>query len=635
MPVMPILPIRYRVAMPELHSHEFHITMEIPALPNSNGNPGRVPKPSRDAPLPARARAKPEAVAGWAGRSRGPAGSARGGTIDVVFPAWAPGSYLVRDFARHIYDLEVCDRAGKAVEHERMDKQRWRVRTGGRPVTIRYRVFAFEVSVRTSFLDDSHAFLSGTSLFFFVEGEMARPCTITVDAPTAWHISTALPALRGQRNTFRARDYDELADSPMEVGTHPLLAFRVEGTRFEVALHGHTNANLARILADLRAIVRATGAIFGGFPFDRYLFIIHALSTRGGLEHANSCTLDIVGLSFDDEKGYQNFAELAAHEFFHAWNVKRIHDRVLGPFDYTKENYTRLLWFHEGFTEHMQAIILMRARLMTVERYLKDLAEDWTRYAARPGRNVTPLSELSYEAWIKQYKPADNHANRMVSYYDKGRWAGLALDLILRSATAGRRGLPDLFRRLWSRHAARERAIDAAIIRSEAESIAGRSLAGYFHRFIDGTAELPVPELLRGAGVKVQTGAPAEHERNDKVKARRLLGWSGLIFASNGDRESTVVKNVIPDSPAWRAGLTFGDEVIAIDGARTSGATVGKRLADGKVGQEIAVTFFRKDRLRKAKLRLVRNPERKWLFTVDSEASARVKRLRAKWLGRQ
>jgi predicted metalloprotease with PDZ domain len=270
---------------------------------------------------------------------------------------------------------------------------------------------------------------------------------------------------------------------------------------------------------------------------------------------------------------------------------------------------------------------------------LKDLAEDWTRYAARPGRNVTPLSELSYEAWIKQYKPADNHANRMVSYYDKGRWAGLALDLILRSATVGHRGLPDLFRRLWSRHAARERAIDAAIIRSEAESIAGRSLAGYFHRFIDGTAELPVPELLRGAGVKVQTGAPAEHERNDKVKARRLLGWSGLIFASafanNGDRESAVVKNVIPDSPAWRAGLTFGDEVIAVDGARTNGASVGKRLADGKVGQEIAVTFFRKDRLRKAKLRLVRNPERKWIFAVDAEASARVQRLRTKWLGRQ
>ena len=592
MPAIRISPIHYRVAMPELHSHEFHITMEIPALPERE-------------------------------------------TIDVVFPAWAPGSYLVRDFSRHIYDLEMFDRAEKAIPCERLDKQRWRVRTNGRPVAIRYRVFAFEVSVRTAFLDDSHAFLSGTSLFFFVDGELARPCVVTVVPPAGWRISTALPALRGQRNTFSAHDYDELVDSPVQVGTHQVLAFSVNRTRFEVALHGHTNADLSRIIAELRAIVRTTGAMFGGFPFDRYLFIIHALSTRGGLEHANSCTLDIVGLSFEDEKGYQNFAELAAHEFFHAWNVKRIHDRALGPFDYTKENYTRLLWFHEGFTEHMQAIILIRAGLMTVDRYLKDLAEDWTRYAARPGRNVTPLSELSYEAWIKQYKPADNHTNRMVSYYDKGHWAGLALDLILRSATAGRRGLPDLFRRLWSRHAARERAIDAAVIRAEAEAIAGRSLAGYFHRFIDGTAELPVPELLRGAGVKVQSGAPAEHERNDKVKARRLLGWSGLVFANNSDRESAVVKNVVPDSPAWRAGITFGDEVIAVDGARTNGGTVGKRLADGKPGQEFAITFFRKDRLRKAKLRLVRNPERKWIFALDGEASTRVKRLRARWLGRR
>ena len=587
---MPTAPIRYRVAMPEPQSHEFHITMEIPALPGRKA-------------------------------------------IDVVFPAWAPGSYLVRDFSRHIYDLEMRDRAGKAIPCERIDKQRWRLRTDGRPVVVRYRVFAFEISVRTSFLDDSHAFLNGTSLFFFVEGEIARPCVVTIDPPTGWRISTALPAQRGQRHAFRARDYDELVDSPVEVGTHPLLDFRVDGTRFEIALHGHTNADLARILAELRAIVRTTGAMFGGFPFVRYLFIIHALSARGGLEHANSCTLDIAGLSFEDEKGYQSFAELAAHEFFHAWNVKRIRDRALGPFDYTKENYTRLLWFHEGFTEHMQALVLLRAGLISVERYLKDLAEDWTKYAARPGRNVTPLSELSYEAWIKQYKPADNHINRMVSYYDKGRWAGLALDLILRSATAGRRGLPDLFRRLWLRHAARDRSIDAAIIRSEAEAIAGRSLSSYFNRFIDGKAELPVPALLRGAGVKAQAATPSEHERNDKVKARRLLSWSGLTFASNGERDSAVVKNVVPDSPAWRAGITFGDEIIAIDGARTTGATVGKRLADGKPGQDISVSLFRKDRLRTTKLRLVRNPERKWVFVADADASPRTKRLRARWLG--
>jgi predicted metalloprotease with PDZ domain len=588
---MPTAPIRYRVAMPEPQSHEFHITMEIPTLQGQN-------------------------------------------TIEVVFPAWAPGSYLVRDFSRHLYDLEIRDRDGTALPHERVDKLRWRLHTDGRPVTLRYRVFAFETSVRTSFLDDDRAFLSGTSLFFFVDGEIARPCVVTVEPPTGWRISTPLPALRSKRHTFHARDYDELVDSPIEVGTHAVLAFQVDGTRFEVALQGPTNADLSRILADLRAITKTTGAIFGGFPFKRYLFIIHAQSARGGgLEHASACTLDIAGLSFDDEKGYQNFAELAAHEFFHAWNVKRIHDRALGPFDYTRENYTRLLWFHEGFTQHMQSMILLRAGLLSAEHYLKELAEDWTRYRARPGRNITPLSELSFEAWIKQYKPADNHINRMVSYYDKGRWAGLVLDLILRSVTAGRLGLPDLFRRLWSRYGARDRGIDAAVIRSEAEAIAGGSLLRYFRQFIDGNAEVPVPDFLRIAGVKVAASTGAELERNDKVKARRLLAFSGLFFAANGDREPAVVKNVAPDSPAWRAGITYGDEIVAVDAARVNGATVGKRLADGKPGQEIVVSYFRKDRLRTAKLRLVRNPERKWTFTVDTAATSQAKRLRTRWLG--
>jgi predicted metalloprotease with PDZ domain len=592
MPSSSISLIRYRVAMPEPQSHEFHITMEIPALPGRQD-------------------------------------------IDIVFPVWAPGSYLVRDFSRHVYDLEVRDAARTAsIPCERIDKARWRLRVLGRPVTIRYRVFAFETSVRTSFLDDSHAFWNGTSLFFFVDGESERPCLVTVEPPDDWRIGTALPAVRGQRNTFRARDYDELVDSPFEVGTHELLAFRVGGVRFEVALQGRTNMDRRRVLADLGAIAQTTGSIFGGFPFDRYLFIVHALPGRGGgLEHACSSTLDIAGFSFEDEKAYQSFDELAAHEFLHAWNVKRIRDRGLRNFDYTKENYTRLLWFHEGFTEYLQGLILLRAGLLSVERYLKDLAEDWSRYIVRPGRNATPLSELSYEAWIKQYKPAENHANRMVSYYDKGRWAGLVLDLLLRSATNGRRGVPDLFRRLWLRHGARDLAIDASIIRAEAEAIAGHSLTSYFGRFIDGAAELPVPQLLRGAGVRVEARALALHERNDITKARRLRAWCGLAFSTNGDREGALVKNVVPGSPAWRAGITYGDEVIAVDGTRVNAATVVKRLADGVPGQEIAVALFRADRLLATKVRLVRNPERKWVFTAGPETSPRKRLLRDRWLG--
>jgi len=588
---MPLVAISYRVAMPEPTSHEFHVTMDVPALP---------------------------------GRE----------SVDLLFPAWAPGSYLVRDFSRHVYDLGVRDRRSeRPLGCERLDKLRWRVRSRGRAFRVRYRVFAFEASVRTSFLDDSHAFWNGTSLFFLVEGESQRPCHLVVEPPAGWHVSSSLPVRPRVRNTFLARDYDELVDSPVEVGTHARFDFHLGGTRFEVALYGRTHADTTRLLSDLRAISKTTGALFGGFPFERYLYIIHALPTRGGgLEHANACALDIAGFSFDDEKGYQSFAELAAHEFFHAWNVKRIRDRALGPFDYSKENYTNLLWFHEGFTDYMQGLILLRAGRLTVERYLKDLGEDYSRYRARPGRNVTPLSQLSFEAWIKQYKPADNHANRMVSYYDKGRWAGLVLDLLLRTGSGGRRGLPDLFRHLWLRYAARGHSIDADIIRAEAEALAGRSLAGYFRRFIDGTAELPVPALLRLAGVDARSDRPERQEKTDAVRAARMAGYTGLVFGT-GEREGAVVRNVVPGSPAWRGGLSFGDEVVAVDDNRVTPATVAKRLADGKPGQEVTVSFFRQDRLRSVTLRLARNPERKWTFTALPNLSPEQRRIRRQWLG--
>jgi predicted metalloprotease with PDZ domain len=200
---------------------------------------------------------------------------------------------------------------------------------------------------------------------------------------------------------------------------------------FELALYGRTNADRRRLVGILRRVANTTAAIFGGFPFKRYLFIVHALPAgSGGLEHKASVTMDIAGLSFEDDKGYQRFADLAAHEFFHVWNVKRLHDPVLGPFDYTKENYTRLLWFHEGFTDYLANIIILRAGSIRQEDFWRWIAEDWSKYATRPGRNETPLSELSFEAWIKQYKPADNHFNSAVSYYEKGLWVGMAAQLV-------------------------------------------------------------------------------------------------------------------------------------------------------------------------------------------------------------
>jgi predicted metalloprotease with PDZ domain len=582
---MSVAPLRYRVVMPDPRSHEFHITLDIPALP---------------------------------GREH----------LDLVFPAWAPGSYMVRDFSRHVFGLSVTSQ-GRAVECQRLDKLRWRVASQGRALQVSYRVFAFEVSVRTSFLDQDRGFMLGSSLYFLVKGEEQRPCVLDVEPPVGWRAHSALPATR--RNRFRARDFDQLVDEPVELGTPKLLSFTTRGTRFDITLAGPSNLDPQRLVRDLREIVESAGDLFGGLPFKRYVFMIHALPDRGGgLEHACSTTLDIAGMAFEDERGYQRFNELAAHEFFHAWNVKRIADQVLGPFDYSGENYTRLLWFHEGFTEYMESILLLRAGLIGSERYLKDLAEDWAKYATRPGRNVTPLCELSFEAWVKQYKPADNFTNSAVSYYEKGKWAGLVLDLMLRQATAGRRGLPHLFRRLWRSHGRRGRPITVATIRAAAEVLAGRSLRGYFSRFIDGTTELPVISWLRQTGVEVQARAFSQVD-DDPIKARRQKGWAGISFTSTSD-EDALVRNVLPDSPAYLAGLSYRDVIVAIDGLRVNASSISKRLADGQPGQTVQVTFFRRDQLRQTTLRLAHNPERKWTFALDAAAPAPKKRARTGWL---
>jgi predicted metalloprotease with PDZ domain len=587
-------PIRYRVSMPAPSEHEYEVEMEIPALPGRQA-------------------------------------------VELVFPTWAPGSYMVRDFVRHVYRLAITGPGGRRLPAERLDKQRWRVSTGGRAFRVRYRVFAFEASVRTSFLDDSHAYWNGTSLFFFVEGFADRPCTVSVAPPRGrgWRVTTALPSLPRARFTYAARDFDELCDSPFEVGDHAVYPFVAGRTAFELALYGRTNADPRRLVDVLRRVVIATGKIFGGFPFRRYVFIVHALPVgSGGLEHRDSVTMDITGLSFEDEVGYHRFADLAAHEFFHVWNVKRIRDGVLGPFDYTRENYTRLLWLHEGFTDYLANVIILRAGVTRPVHFWRFIAEDWPKYAGRPGRNETPLDELSFEAWIKQYKPADNHFNRAVSYYEKGLWAGMALDLTLRLRTRGTRGLPELFRRLWNGPGRRDRPISEGDVRAAASAIARAPMDAFFDRYIHGTEELPLPALWRRAGLRVRERAPwDERDRppgeRDRVRAARARAWTGLSLVP----DRTIVKNVLPDSPAGRAGLTFGDEIVAVDGDRVNAATLAKRIADRRPGDRARITFFRADLLREVRVTLAESPERRLIVDPDPGAGDLARKVRAGWLG--
>lgn len=595
--------VRYRVEIPAPHQQYVHVTMQVAA----------------------------------------PAGE----RTRVAMPAWAPGSYLIRDFARHVYDLRAeTTKDGRALAVERLDKQTWRVEHGGRPFTVRYRVFAAEPSVRTSHVDDRHASLLGSSLFLYVVGELGRPATVDVALPPGWSAHTALATEAGAASgeaRFSAPDYDALVDAPIELGTPTVRRFTVDGAAFEYVLTGAegTAIDVERLAADAERVATAQGELMGGLPFPRYVFLMQVSPHGGGgLEHASSTSMMMRRADFDDDGGYARAARLAAHELFHAWNVKRIHDRALGPFDYAKEAHSRLLWLHEGCTETMEAQSLLRAGLVTPEDHVRGLGERWTAYVAKPGRNYDPISAISFEAWIKAYKPAHNHANVAVSYYEKGELLGVALDLELRlrAAARGREGsLAGVLRRLMQSHGREGRGIDEDDVIEAASAEAGEDMAWFFARYVDGTEELPLPAILERAGIEVKATAPwldaDGRPLPELTRAQRSQRISSGLELSDGAE----VRNVEPGSPADAAGMMLEDAIVAVDGleARTRAAVLA-RLADHDPGDTISLALFRGGRLVERTLILGESPLRTYALALrpEGELTPVQRKVQDGWLGR-
>ncbi len=551
----------------------------------------------------------------------------RGARSQIAMPAWTPGSYLVRDHARHVDGLRAEDLAGKPLQVQRVDKQTWRVEHGRRGFRVHYRVFADEPGVRTSFVDDRHASLNGTSIFMYLVGQTSRPARVDVTLPKGWQAHSALdPAATATAGAahFSAVDYDTLVDSPLLLGNPELRSFDVAGTRFELVFlaPAGSNADLTRITADLRKIVTTFATMMGGLPLRRYVFLVLADEVSdGGLEHAASTLLRVQRDMFFEPAGYRRLANLAAHEFFHLWNVKRIRDAALTPYDYRGETYTRLLWFHEGFTETLEQQALVRAGIVPPDVYLRELGEAWTAYLRKPGRNHTPLAEISQTAWTGLYKPSPSHGNTLVSYYEKGHLLGTCLDLELRlrSAANGRQGsLLGVFRRLMASHGHGKGLVHADIL-AAASAEAGAPMDDFFRTYIDGTAELPLPASLARIGIKVTVDAASKP-------------WSGLVLAAD-----PTVKNIEPGSPAAAAGLMLGDELLAVAGRRVrTSDEASARLGERKPGERIELAVFRDARLELRSVTLAADPHRTHRFELaaDTTVTPQIRGLRDAWLAR-
>ncbi|MBF9220506.1 M61 family metallopeptidase [Hymenobacter sp. BT662] len=543
---------------------------------------------------------------------------------DVKMPVWAPGSYLVREFSKNVEGFQARTAGGQALAVEKLSKNTWRVRHPKQAnFQVSYRVYAFELSVRTSFIDADHGYLNGSSVFMYPADNKMLGSTVAVQPAAGWAtVSTALrPAAGGAKFTYRAASYDELADSPMEIGNHKVLEFIANGTPHQVAMYGTYQADDAKIAADMKKVVEEAHRVVGQNPLDHYLFIVHNLERGGGgLEHLYSTTLEVGRTTYNTDAGMKSFLGLVAHEYFHLWNVKRIRPKALGPFNYDEENYTNMLWVSEGMTEYYSKQILARAGVLSREEYLGKLANAIGEVENTPGNRIQSAAESSFDAWIKYYRPNENAVNTQISYYSKGDLIGTWLDLNIAEATKGQKHLDDVFRLLYDTYYKKAgRGFTDQEYQDAVATVAGRRFDEFFKNSVYGTKPIDYATALGYAGLTL-TKAP--------------LTTNGTLGANFSNRTGKLlVAQVLRDGAAWNAGLNVNDEVLLINGAAPSEESV-KSLVSGSVGNEVALQVRRDGLPRDLKLKMQASPDVKYQIQPVASPTAAQQQVLARWLGK-
>lgn len=556
--------------------------------------------------------------------------------LELSLPTWTPGSYLQREYARHVQDFG-ADGDGRSLKWQKVDKATWGIEAGasaGNPKTIRahYRVYANELFTQTSHLDATHAYFNGATLFMYVPGAKEQPHRLKIVAPEGWRVTSPLGLAPDADGYFTAANYDRLIDSPTEIGTHKLLEFSVRGKPHRMAIWGQFEFDENRLKTDMAKIVEEDAKLFNGLPYDQYVFIVHVQpGIGGGTEHLNSNVSQTRPESFKSERGYKGFLGLESHEYFHCWNVKRIRPLALGPFDYQRENYTEGLWVSEGVTSYYGDLILRRAGLITPEEYLSGVANLLAGYEQSPGRFKQSAESASFDAWIKQYRPDENSPNTAMSYYTKGEILGLLFDLEIRSLTGGAKSLDDVMRRLLEEHGLPKPGFTEAELKATVEQVAGRDLTDFWNRYVSGTDEIDFNAFFNKIGLRLeksyQAGTPYASSKTEKP------GTLGMRARPQGDR--AVVAFVLADLPAYDGGINANDELVALDGARIDAANANDRLNALRAGQRVTLTVFRREKLMSFELTAAIRPFDRYIISELKDASDPQKTMRSAWLNEQ
>ena len=532
---------------------------------------------------------------------------------ELMMAVWTPGSYLVREYARHIDSMTVTDQKGEALAYRKTRKNRWMVDTEDADIVkVSYRLYCNEKSVRTNYVNDDYAVLNGAPTFITLPDRLDQEHIISLELASGWNRSATSMASAEAPHVYTAANFDELVDSPIVAGNLQLYPFEAGGVQHQLVNVGEIGMwDGSQAASDLKKIVLAHQKIWGSVPYDRYLFLNVLSGGGGGLEHDFSTLVISSRWTYRENSRYQSWLSLCSHEFYHTWNVRRLRPKPLMKYDYENEVYTHGLWIAEGITSYYQDLALMRAGIISKSKYMSGLSSEVEGVQRTNGRKFQSLRDSSYDTWIKFYRPDENSRNTRISYYSKGAVAAFLLDMKIRSLTDNEKSLDDVMRKMFSRYS--KKGFTSENFRSMASKVAGEDLDDWFANAIDSTNELQYDESLTYMGIRIPDAAAKEGGK----ESRPARGGRPTIGANLSGNE---ISTVDPGSQASRLGLAPGDEILAVNGFRLTGS-LQDRLRQYEIGDRVELLISRDGRLFSETVDLERRTTEDWSIGWLSDLS--------------
>lgn len=520
----------------------------------------------------------------------------------VKMPIWSPGSYLAREFAKNVNLVKAVDSKGNKVEVKKINKNTWKVMSDKKDIKISYEVYAFELTVRTSFLDLTHGFVSNSGVFMYVDGYKNNSGKLNVFPHASFStITTALEKTAEKEYIFE--NYDQLVDCPLEIGNQKEFTFKAAGVKHRVGIYGEGNYDVDLLKKDMATVVEGATDIFKVNPNKEYTFIIHnVVDGQGGLEHSNSTVLSVNRWTYTGKK-YKGFLKLVAHEYFHLWNVKRIRPVELGPFDYDSENYTSLLWVMEGFTSYYEKMILLRQGIYSKDDFLNSMKSSLNYVEGSVGARVQPVSHASFDAWIKAYRPNENSRNTTMSYYSRGSLMAMLLDAKIIKKYNGEKCLDDFMQVIYKKYyLEKNRGFSEEEFKKELELFLGENMDEFYSKYIDGTEIPNYDEVMSPIGLRV-------------IDVATTKANAGLSLTTKGN--VVVVRGIRSESGAETAGISVNDEIIGCNGYRVSKTELDELLKNAKSGDEFELLIARDQILFSVIMKVTDYNQPKFEFELD------------------